>query len=83
MLLGKEEWDSDQDGTGRQETHQDPVRLQQLSLGGIPNGIGDTKRNGRADDLKRGSGDVQQIVELRSSVSMMTDAKSLRTLERW
>jgi hypothetical protein len=52
MLLGEEEGDSDEDCTGREETHQDSVRLKELGLGTVSNGNRNTKSYGGTDDLE-------------------------------
>lgn len=67
MLLSEEEGNSDEDGTSRQETHQDSVRLEDLGLGSITDRLGDTESNSGADDLERGTGNVEQVVELHTS----------------
>jgi hypothetical protein len=64
MLLGEEEGDSDKNGTGREETHQDSVRLKELGLGTVSDGNSDTKSDGGTDDLKGRTSDIKQIVEL-------------------
>jgi hypothetical protein len=64
MLLGEEEGDSDEDCTGREETHQDSVRLQELGLGTVSNRDSNTKSDGGTDDLKGRTSDIKQIVEL-------------------
>ena len=52
MLLGEEEGDGDQNSTGREETHQDSVRLKKLGLGTVSDGNSNTKRDGGTDDLE-------------------------------
>lgn len=64
MLLGDEEGDSDEDCTGREETHQDSIRLKELGLGTVSDGNSDTKSDGGTDDLEGRTSDIKQIVEL-------------------
>lgn len=64
MLLGEEKWDGNQNRTGREETHQDSIRLQELGLGTVSDGNSDTKGDGGTDDLKGRTSDIEQIVEL-------------------
>jgi hypothetical protein len=64
MLLGEEERNSDEDCTGREEPHQDSVRLKELGLGTVTDGNSDTKSDGGTDDLEGRTSDIEQIVEL-------------------
>jgi hypothetical protein len=64
MLLGEEEGNSDEDCTGREETHQDSVRLKELGLGTVSDGNSNTKSDGGTDDLEGRTSDIEQIVEL-------------------
>jgi hypothetical protein len=67
VLLSKEEGNGDEDSTGGKETHQDSVRLEELSFGPVADGDSDTEGDGRTDDLKGRTGNVEQIVELNVS----------------
>ena len=52
MLLGEEEGNSDKNGTGGEESHEDSIRLKELGLGTVSNRDSDTKSDGGTDDLE-------------------------------
>jgi hypothetical protein len=64
MLLGEEEWDSDENRTGREEPHQHSIRLKELGFGTVSDGDSNTKSDGGTDDLEGRTSDIEQIVEL-------------------
>jgi hypothetical protein len=51
VLLSQKERDGDQYGTGRKESHQNPIGLKKLGFGRITDRYGDTKGDSRADNL--------------------------------